>query len=57
MKDPSTFLSHVSTINNFTSNLVNITNTLSHIVSPCSSSTAAWGIYGNQQTWADLHLR
>jgi hypothetical protein len=34
----------------------NTNNSLSTIVEPVSSS-AGWGIYGNQQTWADLHLR
>ncbi len=45
-----------NSIDNSTCNINNITNSLSHMVQPYSSS-AGWGVYGDQQTWADLHLR
>jgi hypothetical protein len=34
----------------------NSINSSSNTVEPVSVSDG-WGVYGNQQTWADLHLR
>jgi hypothetical protein len=36
--------------------LCDTNNSSSNTIEPISSS-AGWGVYGNQQTWADLHLR
>ncbi|CAF1116078.1 unnamed protein product [Adineta steineri] len=37
-------------------NINNISSSLSHMVEPYTPS-AGWGVYGDQQAWADLHLR
>ncbi|CAF4305260.1 unnamed protein product, partial [Adineta steineri] len=37
-------------------NINNISSSLSHMVEPYTPS-AGWGVYGDQQTWANLHLR